>query len=105
MTHARLLRLSLATCCVATMSRMNDTQHPMLTSLARVCRQRRRLLEHTQVDVAQRAGVSRTVIVEFEAARSWPRRACACSPPRMARAGAWCAICTTARSSGWSTRS
>jgi Helix-turn-helix len=56
-----------------TMSCMNDIPHPMLEALARVCRQRRRLHEHSQADVAERAGVSRSVINEFEAARTWPR--------------------------------
>jgi len=45
----------------------------MLQALASVCRARRRERQHTQADVAERAGVARSVINEFEAARTWPR--------------------------------
>lgn len=62
------------------MSSVNDTTHPMLAELSRVCRQHRRLHEHTQADVAERADVSRSAINEFEAARSWPR-----DPDRLVR--------------------
>lgn len=56
-----------------TMSSMHDTAHPMLDSLASVCREHRHQRQHTQAHVAERAGVSRSAINEFEAARSWPR--------------------------------
>jgi hypothetical protein len=83
MTNSVLRTLTLATCSVDNVSYMNDTPptpHPMLESLALVCRQRRRLLEHSQATVADRAGVARTVINEFEAARTWPR-----DPDRLVR--------------------
>lgn len=73
MTDAALLKHDAATRQALHLSFMNDTPHPMLASLARVCRQRRRVLEHSQAAVAERAGVSRTAINEFEAMRSWPR--------------------------------
>ena len=58
---------------VAIVSRMNDTSHLMLRTLARVCRERRRLREHSQATIAERAGVSRSAINEFERVRNWPR--------------------------------
>ena len=55
------------------MSAMNDIHHPLLTSLARLCRERRRQHKITQAAVAERAGLSRQAIVEFEGVRAWPR--------------------------------
>ena len=52
----------------------------MLVTLARVCRQRRRLHELSQASVAERAGVSRSAINEFERVRNWPR-----DPDRLVR--------------------
>lgn len=54
---------------------MSDTltETPVLRALARVCREQRRKREITQAAVAERAGMSRQAIVEFEAARAWPR--------------------------------
>jgi hypothetical protein len=54
---------------------MTDIQDPpsMLRTLTRACREHRRKLEHSQAAVAERANLSRQAIVEFEAARAWPR--------------------------------
>jgi transcriptional regulator with XRE-family HTH domain len=52
---------------------MNDISHPMLIALATACRGHRRKHEVTQAAVAERAGISRQAIVEFESARAWPR--------------------------------
>lgn len=65
----------------AIVSLMNDTPQPMLQALARVCRERRRLREHSQATIAERAGVSRSAINEFERLRTWPR-----DPDRIVRA-------------------
>ncbi|HEY6892216.1 MAG TPA: helix-turn-helix transcriptional regulator [Solirubrobacter sp.] len=59
---------------------MNDTPQPMLHSLAYICRQRRRERQHTQATIAERAGVSRSAVNEFEATRTWPR-----DPDRLVR--------------------
>ncbi len=52
----------------------------MLVSLAQTCRRSRRLRELSQASVADRAGVSRSAVNEFEAARSWSR-----DPDRLVR--------------------